>query len=346
MNKCLTLLVIMALLVSCKNNSDDNDQRHIDINAILDMSGHYSQFGTEARDALRMMSDMNENLYIKYYDSRGLSAVADSILDSIIARKEEGNVVTLSSWISNDLAEKIAQHNLLQFPIGSAAFSKSNLMSSVLMTERVEHESPYLIDYLSPFNKIAILYFNNDFGTTWFHTLSDSLGSKVVASEAYTDTQTDFTAELSGIALTNPDVIVLISTREAAMILHQANQLGLHTRFCGTRVILTNELLAEPAADSLVFSYPKIDYSHYAIKEFQLKYGYKPGSFSAESIDLCLALINAADQNKYSRDDVFGFLKNNSLTGSFYNIQFDDMCRANYGFALMRVKNGSFTEMK
>lgn len=177
------------------------------------------------------MSKLNGNLNITYYDSRGLSSAGDSIPDRINAGTKQTNIITLTSWISNDVAEKIDRHNLLQFPIGSAAFSKSNLLSSVLMTEKAESESTCLVKKLASCSKIAIMYFNNDYGITWFNTLSGNLGSKVVGSEDYTDNQTSFTAELSRIAHISPEVVVLISTREAGLILKQAAQQGLHLLF-------------------------------------------------------------------------------------------------------------------
>jgi ABC-type branched-subunit amino acid transport system substrate-binding protein len=345
MYKIYIIFLCLVVLSGCKDDSTTPGQEKIKISAILDLSGHYSQFGVESKQALELMSGSNKRLEITYYDSQGLSATAVSLLNSIISKNEKTSVVTLASWISNDLADKIAQNNLLQIVIGSAAFDKSVLQSSVKMTQGVESESNYLIDKLKIFNKIAIMYFDNDYGISWNSSLSNSLGSKIVASERYLDTQTDFTIELSRIAQKKPEVIVLISTREAGLIVRQAGSLGITAQFYGTRPILTNELLNEPTAKGLIFSYPKIDYTYSYIKEFQLKYGYKPGSFAAESIDLCNLLDKAANSIKYSRDEVFQFVKNSTLKGAFNLITFDKLCQANYEFTLMKVNNGSFEEM-
>jgi ABC-type branched-subunit amino acid transport system substrate-binding protein len=347
MKKIISLYLLIAVLFGCNDNNTDNpESKKIKISAILDLSGHYSQFGIESRQAIELMQSLNGNLEISYYDSKGLSATADSLLNLIISYNEKPVIVTLASWISNDLADKIADNSMLQIAIGSAAFNKSDLQSSIKMTEGVEDENDYLISKLNSFNKIAIMYFNNDYGMSWNSTLSNSLGEKIVATESYIDSQTDFTKELSRIVQYDPEVIVLISTREAAMIVKQARSLGINSQLYGTRPILTNELLSEPASEGLIFSYPQINFQNPIVEKFQMNFGYKPGSFAAESIDLCGLLINAAESGKYSRDEVLQFVKYSSFTGAFNSIYFDDYCRADYNFKLMRVHNGSFEEIE
>jgi ABC-type branched-subunit amino acid transport system substrate-binding protein len=347
MKKIISLFLMFTVFFGCNENSTNNtESQKIRISAILDLSGHYSQFGIESQQAMELMQKLNGKLEITYYDSKGLSATADSLLNLILSQNKKPIIVTLASWISNDLADKIADNDMLQIAIGSAAFNKSDLQSSIKMTEGVEDESDYLISKLNSFNKIAIMYFNNDYGLTWNSTLSNGLGDKIVATESYIDSQTDFTMELSRIAQYDPEVIVLISTREAGMIMKQASSLGINSKFYGTRPILTNELLSERASDGLIFSYPEINFKNSIIEKFQLDYGYKPGSFAAESIDLCDLLINAAESGKYSRDEVLQYVRNFTFTGAFNSIHFDEYCRADYDFRLMKVHNGSFEEIE
>lgn len=348
MSKKIIFALAVIFFIACSDSSTDNPaQQNIKISAILDLSGHYSQFGLESKQALELMKQSNNNLEITFYDSKGLNTTADSILNYIISKGEKTNIVTLTSWISNVLATQIAQNDLLQIPIGSSAFSYSNLQSSIKMTEGIEDESNLLINKLNEYSRVAIMYFNNDYGISWNSTLTSSLGNKIIQNEEYSDTQTDFTTELNRIKQKNPDVIVLISTKEAAEIVKQASELGINSLFFGTRPILTNELLNEPTADGLIFSYPKIDYSNKHIKDFQTKYSLKPGAFASESIDLCLLLKKAAENNKYSRDEVFQFVKNTTLSEcTFKSINFNEYCEANYEFTLMKIKNGSFEVLK
>jgi len=347
MNKYLLILSFLFILIGCENNSTENpEQKKIKIAAILDLSGHYKIYGLECKQALELIQKQYSNFEINFFDCQGINESADSILNLIIAENKKPVIVTLSSWISNYLAEKIALNNLLHIPVGSTAFNRSDLLSSVLMTVRVNNESEFLINKLTDYSKIAIMYINNDLGKSWNANLINGLEDKVVATETYDDSKTDFTEELMRIANKKPDIVVLITTSETNTILNQAKNLGINLNFIGTRPVLTNKLLSDSISNDLIFSYPKINYNFSLIKEFQTEYGYRPTSFSAECIDLCLLLKNAANSSKYTRDEVFQFTKNSTMSGSFNDIKFDELCRAEYEFTLMKIKNGSFEELE
>lgn len=341
-------IFLVLFTFGCSDNSTDNPTGSsvVKIAAIIDLTGHYSQFGEEAKNAMDMIKLENSNLQITYYDCQSSSNSADSILNYIISTNEKPAIVTLTSWVSNDLAKKIADNGMLQFPIGAAAFNYADLKSSVKMTEGVDEEGAYLLNLLNTYNRVAVMYFNNDYGISWNSKLQAGLSGKIVATEEYTDTQTDYTSELTNIKEQNPDVIVLISTKEAATIAKQARTLGINAQLTGTRPILTGLLLAEEACDGLIFTYPKIDYSISFFSEFKQKYSYKPGSFTAESYDLVNILLKAQDNNKQKPTEIFNWLANTTYKGGLGAITFDSLCRANYSFTYMKVKNGSFEEIQ
>ncbi|MHA1757143.1 MAG: ABC transporter substrate-binding protein, partial [Promethearchaeota archaeon] len=87
---------------------------------------------------------------------------------------------------------------------------------------------------------LAILYINNDFGVGLKEVFSDvveSLGGKIVASEAYEQGSTDFRTQLSKIKETDPDAIFLVGYREAPQILIQAKEKGIKAKFLGTGLL-------------------------------------------------------------------------------------------------------------
>lgn len=341
------ILLLLVAFMGCNDNSTDSTaQKKVKIAAILDLSGAYKVYGLECKQALELIQKKNQDFEISYYDCKSINESADSILNLIIAEDNKPAIVTLSSWVSNYLAEKIAQNNLLQIPVGSSAFTKSDLRSSIMMTVRVEKESDFLISKLSAYNKIALMHVNNALGDLWNSQLANSLGERIVASEIYDDTKSDFTEELTRIASQNPDIVVLVSTSETGAILSQAEALGLNLAFIGTRTVLTNELLKANITKDFIFSYPKINYDFQLIKDFEAEYGYRPSSFTAEIIDLCLLLQKAAAKSKCSRDELIEFVKNSSLNGSFHTIKFDGICRAEYDFTIMKLKDGKFAELE
>lgn len=348
MKKIILLLVLTIILISCDNDNANNpvDSPKIKIAAILDFTGDYSQCGLASRQAMELLKKYNSNFEVSYYDCQCKNAPADSILDYIISTGEKPVIVSLSSWVSNYIATKVSQNNMLHIPLGSAAFSYSNLNSSIKMTESVGDECAFMSNLLNTYNKIAIMYFKNDLGTTWNNALQTSLTGKIVVTEPYNVTQTDFTAELTRIKNNSPDVIVLVGTKEAVTIAKQAKSMGINAQLVGTRPIFSDFLLNEEACEGLIFTYPKIDYSVNYLSDYQSQYGYKADSFAAESFDLVNILLNANSLNKTTPSEIVGWLKNNTFTGCLGKISFDSLCEANYNFTYMIVKDGSFEEMK
>lgn len=346
--KLLILVVIVLISVSCNDNtSNPDDDQKLRIAAIIDLTGHYSEFGLELRQALDIAFNSTDNCFsIWYYDAKGDTVTAHEILDSIIKDRSADVVISLLSWVSNSLAQKIHDNNMLQVAVGSAVFNYANLNSCVRFTGDVNSESQYLAEQLQEYNSIAVMYFDNDYGKGWMNTLSAALGSKIVTSEKYVDVQTDFTTELQRIKTINPEIIVLISTSEAAIIVKQARQLGINSQMIGTRPTLTNSLLAEPLAEGMIFSYPDLNDNLHVYQEFLAAYHYKMSAFGAEGYDLIMTL-NEAYLNKVSdRNILFNFYVNKNHSGALGNIRFNVNAQADYDYTFMVIKNGSFEKLE
>jgi branched-chain amino acid transport system substrate-binding protein len=267
------------------------------------------------------------------------------ILDTIINKGNTTVVVTALSWISNGLAQKIHDNNMLQISVASAVFNYANLKSCVRFTGDISIEGSYLIEQLKKYNKIAVMYFNNDYGNGWFSTINSAMNNKIVASEKYSDVQTDFTAELQRIKSHNPEVIVLISTKEAAIIVKQAREIGITAQMLGTRPTLTNQLLAEPSAEGVLVTYPNLNDSLPIYSEFKNTYGYKMSSFGAEGYDLIISLDQVYQNENKDRNVLFNNFKNKSYSGALGAIKFSSEGQAEYDFTFMIVKNGSFEKL-
>jgi branched-chain amino acid transport system substrate-binding protein len=333
--------------MSCSENNTviNPGTDKLKVAAIIDLSGHYSQFGIEAKQAMELALKTTKNIEVEYYDSKADNAIADKLLDSIIKKGGTKVIVTLASWISNGLAEKIWNNNLLQIAIGSAVYNYTNLNSCVRFTGDVSVESLFLVEQLKKYNKIAVMYFDADYGKGWLDALNLGLGSKIVSSVKYIDTQTDFTSELTTVKNSNPEIIVLISTKESVLITQQARQMGITSQLIGVRPTLTNQLLAEPTAEGLQFSYPDLDETNAVYTQFKSQYGYKMSSFGAEGYDLVMSLDQSYQNNNKTKEQLFNNFKNKTYNGSLGKIKFNENAQADYDFTLMIIKNGSFEKL-
>lgn len=121
----------------------------------------------------------------------------------------------------------------------------------------------------------------------------DKAGIKILATETFQKGDVDYSAQLTKIKATNPDIIVVGGlAEETANIVRQARQLGIpqSTVFLGANAAISTKLadLAGPAAEGfLVGSGWFIDYDNPINKKFvaaySAKYGAAPDTFAAQA---------------------------------------------------------------
>ena len=186
--------------------------------------------------------------------------------------------------------------------------------------------------------KLAVLYLNGDEYSTG---LKDAVlaqaevnGQEIVAVEATAAGDVDYKAQLTKIKETSPDALFLpFYGPEAAMILTQADEIGLDVKFIGAdgisnikdsisdKSLLTNlwysDHFTNEADSEMVQNF---------IASYEAKYGEKPQiSFSATSYDAALVLTNAIDAAGTTEyEAVVAALKDTNVEGVSGVITFDD----------------------
>ncbi len=348
MYKIKMLLISLAVfaLFSC---SDDNTTTpttdKVKVAALIDLSGHYSQFGIEAKQAMELALAESKNIEVQFFDTKADLDESNKLLDQVVANGNYNVVVTLASWISNGLAAKIKSNNMLQMAIGIAVFDYPTQNNCIRLTGDVSKETEFLSNHLKKYNRVAVLFFNNEYGIGWNNALKSALGSNLVKSIFYTDTEVNFSSQLNEVKSSNPDAIVLISTKEAVEIVKQAAALNLKVDMFGVRPTLTNQLIAEPNANGLMFSYPNLDESKSIFASFKTKYGYRMSAFGAEGYDLVKTLDQYYQNNKKS-DVIFTNYKNKTYNGALGQIKFNENGQADYDYTICVIKNGTWEELK
>lgn len=347
--KFLILFISAAVFfVSCGDDGLTPPRSRIKVAAILDLSGHYSQFGEEVRQGMNLfLADYPDSKYeISYLDSKGNALTALDLFNTASLDTNVKMVVTLASWISNAVAPAAKQKNILHFAVGSAVFDYPNNGNTVRFTGDVKDETIYLIEYLKDFQKIGLMYFDNDYGRGWDSSLSNALGSRLLLKKSYKDTDTNFIPILQDMKTAEPEIIVLISTIEAVRITKQANEIGLTAKLLGNRPILTEALLKEPAAEGLVFSYPDLNENFPAYSKYNVKYSRKPSSFAAEGYDLAASIYNFIKTKGFDRQTVYSDYKNLIYSGMFSELKFNENAQANSKYNLMIIKSGNYQDYK
>ncbi|MFA5511617.1 MAG: ABC transporter substrate-binding protein [Candidatus Kapaibacterium sp.] len=341
------LLILLIFTYSCSDDGITPERNKLKVAAILDMSGHYGQFGSETKQGLDLFLELNGESLIEiiYYDSKGSSETASEIFDVVSADTNVKVIITLASWISNTLAPAAEAKGILHFAVGSAVFDYPNNGNCIRFTGDVKDESAYLINYLKDYDNAALIYFDNDYGKGWHSRMSEELGTKLTISRSYSDTDTDFTSIINDVKQVNPEVLVMISTIEAVQISRQVKEASLNSMLLGNRPILTEGLINEPAADGLIFSYPDLDENHQGYKAYIAKYSKKPSSFTAEGYDLAASLHSVVGES-FDKNKVYNYYKNLTWKGIFTEIKFDSNAQANSKYNLMIIKNNDYQDYK
>ncbi|MEG2186123.1 MAG: ABC transporter substrate-binding protein [Clostridia bacterium] len=186
--------------------------------------------------------------------------------------------------------------------------------------------------------KLAVLYENgNEYSTGLKNTFSEQAalnGQEIVACEATAAKDVDFKAQLTKIKDAAPDVVFLpYYGPEAALILSQAKEIGLETKFVGADGI--SNIVGSISDKSLLTNLWYSDhFSNTADSEkvktflsgYQAKYGELPSiSFTATGYDAALVMceaIKAAGSTDY--DAVVAAIKASNVEGVSGTITFDD----------------------
>ncbi len=337
----------IILLVSCSDNgSNQTSDDKINVLYLMDSTGHYSQFGIEAMNGMKLAGKNSEKLNIITIDTKSDANFAIIEFNRIISEKKITAVITLTSWVSNAISPIAKQNNISHFAIGSAVFDNKSLNNTIRFTTDVLKESQYIQTYLNKFNKVAMMYFVNDYGIGWKNRMEQGLGNKLTKIVSYSDLNDDFTDELNSINTEKPDVLLLISTKEAAIIAKQAAQLGIKTQLVGVRPTFSDYLKDEPTAEGFIFSYPAMDFTNKLFADYQSIYGKKASAFSAEGYDLINSLIDAINLNKITNTEIFDFYKNKSYNGALGKITFDEFAQADYKFSLMKLTNKNYVTIE
>jgi branched-chain amino acid transport system substrate-binding protein len=234
-----------------------------------------------------------------------------------------------------------------------------------------DNQAIVLADYAKKIGakSVAILYFADEYGKglrDGIKAATDKLGIKVVSSDSYDATTSEFRPMLSVIKSKKPDAIIICGFVEKSIaILNQAAEKGMKGPFLAGDGTFNEEQLIKGAGANAEGVYVAAPYvfneSNPANKKFLEDYwaAYdkdqskkKPASWSAFAYDAADILYKALQQGKTTRQDIQGYLKainseanaQKGITGTIYfNAKGDAVGK---DFRLARVKDGKFVAVE
>jgi branched-chain amino acid transport system substrate-binding protein len=338
------LFLFLMFLASCVHAQDK-----VVIGAILPLSGPIAFYGADEQTAIDLaLEDVGGKVQVVYEDSAGDNSKAVAAFQKLSNVDNAKIVITATSWISNTVYSPAIDAGLLQAIIASAAFKRTREDRAVRLTQDVTDEVPYLLEYLEPFNRVAVAYLDNDYGKAWVDELRKALGDKLVAAESHAVGEVDVSAQITKIKAADPDILILVTSgRLGGLHARKAREQGITAQLAGTRPIENPELLQEKAAvEGLVYTYPDYDVDHPFIARYVAKYGKHPTVFSVEAYDTIVLLAQAVDACGSDTACMHGWFRNKEFDGALGHITFDDTGDAHYPAILKQVRNGTFGPFK
>lgn len=236
---------------------------------------------------------------------------------------ESSKVVLISPWSTNPKTTLNAKTNEAKKYVFRAAFIdpfQGRVVAKFAMDTLKAKKAAVLYDVASDYNKGIAEFFKQTF---------EESGGQVVAFETYTTNDKDFSAQLTKIKDTNPDVVFLPNYySEVPLQIQQAKRLGITVPFLGSDSWGSAELIKLCGTDCEGYYFS----THYAadnatpvakkfIDGYKAKYGTTPDDVAALTYDsfglLWQALKDAGKVDRQSVRDALAKIPNyEGVTGT------------------------------
>ncbi|WP_373076509.1 ABC transporter substrate-binding protein [Fusobacterium varium] len=371
------LLGLSLLLTSCGGNSEKpaataekKEPEVIKIGGLAPLTGGLAIYGITASNASKLaFEEINANggilgkkVEFIVYDEKGDSTEAVTAYNRLVDDEVVALIGDITSKPTLAVAEIAAQDNM---PMITPTGTQYNITEAGPNVFRVCFTDPYQGVVLANFAqqklnaKTAAILVNNssdysDGIAKSFAEEAEKLGITVVGKEGYADGDKDFKAQLTKIAPTNPDVLVVPEYYEqAALIATQAREVGIKSTFIGPDgwdgIAKALDKSAYGAIENSYFTnhYSTQDTSEKVqnfIKSYKAKYNEDPSAFSALGYDAAY-IIKASIEKAGSTDKkaVVEAMKNINYDGVTGQLTFDAKNNPVKAVTIIKVVDGNYT---
>lgn len=365
--RLVSLLLVSGLLISCsaqetKKEKKTNGKDAIKIGFVGPLEGELSVYGNAVFNGGSLyLEEYNAkhgtNYVLVAYDSKGNNTEAVNAYNKLV---DEDKVVALFGGVVS--GESIAIGSASQSfktPIISPSATALDFTLTGDNVFRGCFTDPFQAKVLGQFayndlqaKNLAIIY---DTGSDYSKGLTENfvkeytaLGGKVLANEGYNSGDVDFSAQLTKIAATNPDVLFVPNYyKDVALIVSQARSLGINAQILGgdgwdgvLAVVEDAKLL-----DGAIFV------NHYApddedviawFEAYKAKYGVDANSFAILAYDTMGVLLASLENSDLSSESIISSLKNISYDGILGNLKFDENGDPIKDLGYIVIKDGKY----
>lgn len=360
--RCAFLCFFVLMFVAC----GPSNKQSVRIGALLPLTGSGANYGQYAKSGIDLAVD----------EINGSGGIASKKL-KVFYEDSQSNPAAGVSALRKLLDVNSVPATLVEFsPVVMACAPIANTQRSVLLncgaqTPKLREAGRYVFSAIPDANqeasemaqfayhslglrKVATFSINTETGvatTEVFARRFAQLGGRIIAQERHDQGANDFRPQLSKLQSVSPPAIYMISlTRESALILKQAKELGIKAQWLSYTSFQGEDILrvAGDAAEEVIYTYPKFDPEASAqAKQFEAnylrRYSQRPEVYAATFYDGVSALKVAMEKSGLSGEAVREGLQSIVYQGIAGTIDFRRSTWVDKPLEFRTVKGGQFT---
>jgi branched-chain amino acid transport system substrate-binding protein len=324
----LVILAIALLLIVFAVSQKQREPEKIRIGIIAPLSGDSAKYGADIKRGYDLaVKEINQDGGIKgrkieliYEDDEGKPEKAVAAAQKLI---QHDKVIAILGplWSSPTLAvAPIAEKNKVVLLSSGASSPKITNAGDYIFRNEISDaygaaETATLF-FKTGFKKIAILYINNDFGIGFRDVVKQiyqELGGEVTATEAFEQDEKDFRTQLLKIKESNPGAVLIVSYKEAILILRQMRELEIKKQVLSTALFEDPEIIEKVGdlSEGVLYTYygtfdPKrgdVKVQEF-MNNFKEKYGVNPEYYAPIGYDAVKILAHAIEKGGFTSEQI------------------------------------------
>lgn len=371
----LMLLGLSFLITACGGEKEATTKKTdeaatIKIGGLGPLTGPLAIYGVTATNGSKLaFEEINKNggilgkqVEFVLFDEKGDSTEAVTAYNRLVDEGVVALVGDITSKPSLAVAEIAAQDNMPMITPTGTQFNITEAGPNVFRVCFTDSYQGVILANLAKnnlkANTVAIMVNNSsdysDGVAEAFIKEAERLGLKIVAKEGYAEGDKDFRAQLTKVAATNPDVLLVPDYYEqVALITTQAREVGVKSTFIGPDgwdgVAKALDSSAYGAVENSYFT------NHYSVedtnekvqnflKAYREKYKDEPSAFSALSYDAAYLMKDAIEKaGSIDKDAIVKAMKESDFAGVTGHLRFDEKNNPVKAVTVLKVVNGNYT---
>jgi branched-chain amino acid transport system substrate-binding protein len=364
--------ILIASLMVFSFGCAKKEEKEIKIGAILPLTGDAAEWGNNTKNGIDIAVDKINNaggingkkIKILYEDTQGTPQNGVSAIQKLIDIEKVPAIIDDSmSSVTLAMAPIAEKNKVVLLSTGATAPKISeagDYIFRIWNSDDLEGKiSANFVKNELKFRNAAILYINNDYGKGLegvFKKEFENLGGKILISENFGQSDTDYKTQLTKIKNMKPEVIYLVGyPKEISLILKQASELRVNSKIIGTVTFEDPNIirLAGKAAEGVIYPYPvEPNKSDKAVSEFlnsyKAKYSKDPGITCDVGYDAVNMIAEAVRLSKgFKGEDVQrGLMMIKDFHGASGVMTFDKNGDVSKPIEMKTIKNGKFSWLK